>query len=211
MDPQSSAKVADAALQLVQAVTGSVGASQLSLQNTTNQHLSDVKTTLATLVETDVKSVLKAIEELGIKTASLQKAIEEEGKAVREEAKMRRIEFALQNTALVANTLSSLWCATEISTPSYHHSDKYTCTKSDANVVLKSILFAFRRGLGSYITNFYIDPTQRYSDGDYQSASVNQDYCKVFRDKLVVALHILLGKKPALHTETTGLVAVRYE
>ncbi|CAB9523172.1 unknown protein [Seminavis robusta] len=76
---QSPKNVNNAAMNLVDAVTSTVGSSQLSLQNKNNQLLADIKT----------------------KVVALEKATREANKTAREADKMRRIEFALENVSLV--------------------------------------------------------------------------------------------------------------
>lgn len=101
MDSNTAGKVADAAMNLVQAVTSGVEQSQLNLQNTTNQHLADVKVTLGILQrDSSGKALLGEVEEL----KKENKALREEVKAIRDALqktdKARRIEFALQNHSL---------------------------------------------------------------------------------------------------------------
>ncbi|CAB9528732.1 expressed unknown protein [Seminavis robusta] len=78
-DARSPKNVNNAAMNLVDAVTSTVGSSQLSLQNKNNQLLADIKT----------------------KVVALEKATREANKTAREADKMRRIEFALENVSLV--------------------------------------------------------------------------------------------------------------
>ncbi|CAB9524861.1 hypothetical protein SEMRO_1596_G284800.1 [Seminavis robusta] len=201
-------------MNLVQAVTSTVGASQLSLQNTTNQHLADVKKTLGTLQDgmaTESKSVMKAIEELGSKTSSLEKAVTEEAKAVCEADKMRRLEFALQNISIVAKDFIIKYAQDNGQPSSGYHSYRYSSRSENAETLFRDILLAFRRNLGYYITNYYsVVPSGSYDEGRFKS-TINQEWCKAFQDKLVLKLHSLLGKKPVITTDNGGRIIISYE
>jgi hypothetical protein len=107
MDPNSSAKITDAAVNLVQLVNSGIGESQLKLQNTTNQHLAGLKSSLDSFQKDSIvhgKTLLQAMEELTNETRVLALLIKHESQAlqlaVQKMDRARRTEFALRNQSL---------------------------------------------------------------------------------------------------------------
>lgn len=213
MEPRSSERrIANAAMDLVDAVSSSVQSAQLNLQYETNQHLADAKKTLeslqtATGSNCNNQALLKAVEDLKNETV----AAREEGRALRDFLahmdKARRIEFALQNLSLVNDFKYS--SATEITDP-YNSDGKAYSVSSGENGkhLIRDILLWFRKGHGLFVTNNFLQSGPPYLS---TVKEINPLWKQAFEDKLSDELHFVLGQKPRFEHTKDGRVSIHYE
>ena len=186
MDPNTSERISNAAMSLVEEVSTAGKSQLLNLQNTTNQHLVDVKEDLATIKESiaDLKEVNERTD------------------------KHRRITFAIQNVALLTEKFDCQKVAQK-KDDLYDNDTIYSeyLNSSRTKDLITNILFTFQQGLGYYIDTYcFIDG----NEGDATIINVNSNWFKVFQDRLTNELHKLLGKKPSMRFYD-GKMAVFYQ
>lgn len=156
---------------------------QLLETKTTDQHLVDVKNALQ-----DLKLV-----------------VQEEGYAARAADKMRRLEFALQNTSLVTKDCN--FRLAQLVTGTQYKEYKYTTSPVDSDELLKDILLSFRKGSGHVIDLYYIDLSK---GGSADLNEVKREWTEAFRNKLCDKLDRLLGSYPRFDFRNNGRVVIYY-
>ena len=207
----TKSEVADAAMNLVDMVTSSVGTSQLSMQNATNQHLVDIKKNLAgveaTLNSNAAKDqylveIEKKITSLADKMDTQQKTLDTQQKTLEAEGKMRRIEFALQNLSLASKYFKPMKLPKEKNCHGY-------CTTIAPDELLKDILLSFRKGEGMLIQDYIWDKTR--SNPHYlDPREIKNEWKTDFRNELSNQLRALVGQTPRFHDYGDGRMAVFY-
>jgi hypothetical protein len=148
--------------------------------------------------EEQLQSVNDALEELKL-------VVKAEGEAARLADKMRRIEFALQNTHLVTKD-SSFMLATLV-TGNQYKEYKYSATPVDTEDVLKDILLTFRQGRGYVLDLHFIDLRK---SGKKEFNVIKQEWMEAFRNKICDKLDRLLGSHPRFDFRSNGSVALYY-
>ena len=203
MDADTTKEVADAAMNLVLAVTAGDKASGLALQNTANRHLEDIKTgvdNMKTAVTEEGASTKTTVEEkcasLETKLDALQSVTEELLAATERASKMQRIEFGLNHLALV--------------TENFQYGTKGTgavVIKGNTDKLFQDILLNFRQDFGTFITNHQFCD----ADGKVVPLAGQEDGKEKFRNELTDRLHKLLGQKPRMATKTDGRILIFYK
>ena len=195
MNSKTKSDVAEAAMNLVDMVTSSVETSQLSLQNTTNEHLVDIKKNLAGVEATlsNNKETIQQLDEIKECLANLENKMDTQQKTMEMilEGRMQRIEFALQNLSLVDQNFKT---AKFKETKDYCGTIEYTLTLVDARDLVRDVLLYFHKNMGMFVSNYVIDKTS-YSSFP-RVHKIEEEWKSDFRNELANQLEKLLGQKP---------------
>lgn len=156
---------------------------QVLLPRTTDEHLLEVKLALQDLKVT----------------------VQQEGRAAKNADKMRRIEFALQNTSLVTKDCN-FQLATLV-TGSQYKVHKYTAAPTDVDELMKDILLSFRKGTGHVLDLYFVDLGKSGTKG---FNVIKDEWIEAFRNQLCDKLDRLLGSYPRFDFRSNGRVVLHY-